>query len=190
MAVSNVINQTEQDDPGSEYWRAWNEHSLKIRKCCFKWLNGDENKVDEAMSTLAEKSYLKYLTDSYHVKNYFSWMYKIAYNVCIDMHRENKKEAALVDHVSNLPNTFFFSSNASETLEEQIEREQLVSQVVEAFELLSQDLQDIVNLRLLNGKDYADLANQFNTSQQNIRKKVQIARKRLTEYLEKHGQAD
>lgn len=188
MAFSGVVDRQDQHDPGKEYWQAWNEHSSKIRKCCFKWLHGDENKVDDAMSTLAEKSYLKYLTSSYQIQNYFSWMYKIAYNICIDMYRESKKEATIVDHVSNLPDTFYFSSNTSETLEEQLEREQLVSSVVEAFDMLSNELQEIVSLRLLSGKEYSELAKQFNTSQQNIRKKIQIARQRLNDHVRKKEQ--
>jgi len=179
MHSSKISNHVQDENEYSQFWVIWFEHQPRIRSCCFRWLNGNHASVDDALSQVIEKAHHYYLKTKDLIRSPFSWLCKVAHNICIDIHRENKKQFKFVTDMTDNPEQYFFSEFESEELEDQIERENKLEHLFESLELLNKDLKKVIYHRFIDEMEYSEIAEVLSTSQENVRKKVQIARKQL-----------
>lgn len=170
---SSVSPKTSQDD-FNQVWRA-NRH--RIYRCCLKWLNGDQDKADDAMSLASEKALRYFQSEQEQVVNMYPWLCKLAYNICIDMHRFQARQHDIIQQVTSLPDEFYFSENSSELLEDKIARERILANLMQQLAILPDELKLVIKYRFLDEMDYCDIARQLNISPDNVRKRVQLARK-------------
>jgi len=145
-------------------------------------LNRCEDQVDEAMSLIAEKAFLNFLSER-KINNFSAWLYRLAYNVCIDVHRDTKRQRELVKQVQDLPNTFFFSSNQSETQDDIYSDMEFVDNIMLGMSKLPDTQRLAIKYRTLYGMEYQEIAERLNISTANVRKKVQLARSQLRKYV-------
>ncbi|NQY36646.1 MAG: sigma-70 family RNA polymerase sigma factor [Alteromonadaceae bacterium] len=157
----------------------WREHYHKIKRCCTYWLKGDLDAIDDAMSLTAEKILTRFRTGFDEVFNTFAFIYRVSRNVCMDIHRSRTKRQRLVNQVEALPNEFFFSSNHSEPLESSMERSAHLQFVVNSIDNLPVDMKHAISARFIHDMDYSEIANRLKVSEASIRKRVQLARKKI-----------
>ena len=172
--------------PECDFNLIWRSHKHRIYSCCLKWLNGDKDKADDAMSLASEKALRYFQSNKEQVIKMYPWLCKLAYNICIDMHRIQTRQYELINQVSALPNEFYFSDNSSEELEEQIERESNLDSLIGKISKLPDYLMIAVKYRFFEELEYEEIANRLDISPNNVRKRIQLARKQLR-YLLKDG---
>ena len=180
----SIVSPTAQNTPQDEFWQVWGSHRHRIYRCCLKWLNGDQDKADDAMSLASEKALRYFQSEQEQVLNIYAWLCKLTYNICIDMHRAQARQHELINQVTSLPDEFYFSDNRSEMLEEKIEREHILECLMQQIAILPDDLKLAIKYRFLDEMDYPEIASRLNTSPDNVRKRVQLARKKLRNLLE------
>lgn len=122
------------------FWTIWSEYQSRLLHCCLHWLNGNYTHAEDALSQALEKSYHCFQHAKEHIRNPFSWLYRLTYTICIDMLREQKKQQHLVEIVSASPEQFYFSAATTECLEELIQRDDTLDNLEQAFENLNIDL--------------------------------------------------
>lgn len=172
-------NLTPSNSPTYDFYVIWGSHRHRIYSCCLKWLNGDKDKADDAMSLASEKALKYFQSDQEQVIKMYPWLCKLAYNICIDMHRIQTRQFELINQVSALPNEFYFSDNSSEELEEQIERESHLNSLIGKISILPLDLMLPIKYRFFEELEYAEIANRLDISPNNVRKRIQLARQKL-----------
>ncbi|NQZ23583.1 MAG: RNA polymerase sigma factor [Colwellia sp.] len=177
-------NLAPSKSPAYDFYVIWGSHRHRIYSCCLKWLNGDKDKADDAMSLASEKALRYFQSDQEQVIKMYPWLCKLAYNICIDMHRIQTRQYELVNQVSALPNEFYFSDNSSEELEEQIERESKLNFLMRKISILPIDLMLPIKYRFFEELEYSEIARRLNISPNNVRKRIQLARQRLRYLLE------
>jgi RNA polymerase sigma factor (sigma-70 family) len=170
--------------PDCDFYTTWGSHRHRIYSCCLKWLNGDKDKADDAMSLVSEKALRYFQSDQEQVIKMYPWLCKLAYNICIDMHRIQTRQYELINQVSALPNEFYFSDNSSEELEDQIERESNLNCLMGKISILPIDLMLPIKYRFFEELEYSEIANRLNISPNNVRKRIQLARKKLSYLLD------
>ncbi|NQZ20768.1 MAG: sigma-70 family RNA polymerase sigma factor [Colwellia sp.] len=163
----------------NDFWQQWDSHRHRLNGLCIKWLNGDQDKVNDALSTASEKALRYFHKELAPIKNFFAWIYRITYNICIDIHRFQARENELVNQVKVLPNEFYFSDNSSGLLEIEIEREYAMEALLKSISKLPEDLKQIIEYKFLQEMEYGDIAQLLNISAENVRKRVQLARNKL-----------
>ena len=179
MHRTEISNHLQAENEYGHFWTLWFEHQPKIRSCCFRWLNGNHASVDDALSQIVEKAHQYYVKTSEVIRSPFSWLCKVAHNVCIDIHRENKKQSKFVFEMTDNPEQYFFSTFESEELEDQIAREKQLESLLESLDLLKHDLKKVIYHRFVEEMEYSEIAEVLSTTQENVRKRVQIARREL-----------
>ncbi len=184
--MSEAVGRARSSQKADLFVSKWIEFSPRIRRCCFKWLNGDLDRVEETMALLAEKSFKKFMLQDYAIKSYFSWLYKIAYNISIDIHRATKKDRDIVQSVSDLPDTFYFSTNQSGELEDDIEREELAQIVTAIVESLPVESRNLILLRCVHGMEYSELSLMLGITEENVRKKIHLIRRSILIEMENY----
>lgn len=171
----------------THFWELWSEHKEGIKKCCFRWLYGDEDSVNDVLSYTAEKAYLNYINNEDKIEKPFPWLCRIAHNLCMDIHRETSKQQSIVEKVSELPNQFFFSEQSSRSLEDIVTNQSLIEALRQRIQNLPPELKQAIEFRFYRGMEYDEMAELLCTSQANVRKRVQLGRQRLSamkqEYL-------
>lgn len=168
-----------KSDLSKEFEKIWIRNLDGIKACCIKWLSGNQDMIEEAISLIAEKSFDNYLSIKGNVKSPFSWLSKITHNTCMDLHRDINRKKSIVDQVERLPNSFFFSENASKNLEESIADEDEFSRIIHRINVLPDNLRLITRLKFFDDLDNSEISMQLNISNANVRKRIQIARRQL-----------
>ena len=163
----------------SSFSTVWAEHKPLIYKKCNRWLNGNIADVEDALSETAMKAFANLQKKQHQIQNIQSWLCKLAFNVCIDLYRSNKRQSLLVEQVSSLPDTFHFASNCSEDLEDFAIRHDNFEQVMLCIASLPEELKVVLMYRFIEGLDYAEIAHRLDIAQPTVRKRVQMGRTKL-----------
>ena len=170
-----------------EFGSIWITHFKRIKHLCYQWLNGNSELINDAMSLASEKAFRYFCSCSEPINNYFSWLYKLTYHVCMDIHRGLARQQDIVNQVTSLPDSFYFSDNTSEPLDEQMAREFSFDFLIELLGKLPDEMKQVIKYRFIEDMDYGQMARILNTNQANVRKRVQLARQRLRDDWEGYG---
>lgn len=182
MDVSELFSVEYKDD---SFWVIWARHKNSIKMCCIRWLNGNYSLAEDALSIIVEKA-TSYLSGRrYEIENYFSWLYKLSYHVCIDIHRDLKKQLELVNEVTRLPGTFFFSQCESESMEDQFVRQDALESLLIEMGKLPEETRLVLIFRFIDEMPYAQIADVLSITEANARKRVQLGRKTLRDTFDR-----
>ncbi|MEI8705553.1 RNA polymerase sigma factor [Pseudoalteromonas sp. B62] len=169
-----------ETNPHLKFWVIWSDYEKRVRACCYKWLYSDQDRVEDAMAQACEKALKVYIQDSSQIENMFAWLCRIAHNICMDIHRLNSKESDLVKQANSSSTQFYFTESRSQTLESEYERIHLYQKLMDAINDLPNDLKQVIQYKFIYEMEYSEIANQLQISQENARKRVQLARKKLS----------
>ncbi|WP_247687558.1 RNA polymerase sigma factor [Pseudoalteromonas luteoviolacea] len=170
----------------SEFWTIWLENKEKLLSCCHRWLRNDGDKVEDVLALTCEKAFRAYSQSNYKIENEFAWLCRIAHNLCMDEHRAKAKHQDIVNHVSELPDHFFFADNQSTSLESDHWNTSLYNKLVKEISILPTDLRLVMQYKFLYEMEYAEIASRLQLSLENVRKRVQLARRQLISLKEEY----
>ncbi|MCF2858042.1 sigma-70 family RNA polymerase sigma factor [Pseudoalteromonas sp. SMS1] len=175
-----VAAEQRQLEGHSEFWRLWLENKEKLLSCCYRWLRNDSDKIEDVIAHTCEKAFKAYTRSSAMIENEFAWLCRIAHNLCMDVHRANAKHQDIVNHVSELPDQFYFADNQSASLESEHLNLSLYNKLLQEIDILPKDLRLVMQYKFMYEMEYTEIASRLQLSPENVRKRVQLARKRLS----------
>lgn len=167
----------------NNFWLIWSEHQSRLRNCCFRWLNGNHATVEDALSQVRDKAHHHFTHSTEVIRSPFSWLCKITYNICIDIQRDQKKYHLFCEVVNYCPEQFSFSTYITDSLEGEIQHQQELENLFQALDSLSHDLKQVIYYRFINEMEYFEIAECMRITPANVRKRVQLARKKLKELI-------
>lgn len=148
-----------------------------------RWLNGNQTRVEDALSQTQEKAYVHFVVNDEKILKPFSWICRLAYNICMDIQRDQKRQRDLCEKVSHNPELFYFSVTSTEPLVDVIQRDEAIESLSMAIKRLPEDLQIVIQYRFIDELEYPKIADMLQLSQANVRKKIQLARRQLRDSI-------
>lgn len=124
---------------------------------------------------------------------FYTWLYRIAMNLTIDLTRSRKRRAtagfdegiATRDETGNVHELHHEDSPSR-----RIERRQLYEQIMSAMEQLPEDQRQVVLLRELEGLSYREIAEIMEVPEGTVMSRLFYARKKLQKLLQSEGVVD
>ena len=181
------MNQATYEDKNvksDEFWTLWQAHQARLRMLCMRWLQGDLAKIDDAMSQARDKAYNYYLEATEAFRSFSAWVSTLTKNICTDIHRDNDRQLKLCKTVSHSPELFYFSNTSSTPLEESVQLTNTLEDVSSAFQKLPNDLKLPMHYRFVEDMEYSEIADLLQITPANVRKRIQLARKKLREAIQ------
>jgi RNA polymerase sigma-70 factor, ECF subfamily len=112
---------------------------------------------------------------------FFTWLYRIAYNLTIDFRRRRRAETVL-DRTQILPTNE--PLDTAESAQQRLERSERAEQLYLALDSLESDRRDILILRDIEGFSYQEVARILDLPIGTVRSRLHRARMELREQLQ------
>ncbi|MBE7637835.1 sigma-70 family RNA polymerase sigma factor [Sneathiella sp. P13V-1] len=179
--IRAIVSEKEQS---RAFWAAWNEHRDYLRRLSLMWMNVSHMDAEDALSLATLRAHEKYAEHAENIKNERAWFARLLHNICIDLHRSNKRRFRLkekVKEVVEIDNSPL--ENVELSPEGELMNTELGKAILLAIDKLPANLQAPLVMRLIEGDDYKVIAERLNISNDNARKRVQQARSILRRQL-------
>lgn len=168
----------------SAFWKIWEAYQQYLYTLCLKQMGGIHTDAEDALSRTMIKALDRLPAHADRIRNLKAWLARLTNNLCIDMHRESRREARGVDNIEDIIDaqceTF---SPLIESPEELALRREAGTHVYSLIKRLPPNLYEPFVLHVFHGETYTDIAIQLDLSNDNVRKRIQQARARLREGL-------
>lgn len=166
------------------FWTAWNNHREYLRRLSYVWMNVSSADAEDALSAATIRAFEKYGAHASQISNERAWFARLLHNICIDIHRSNKRRFNLSEKVKEIVTIDISESeNVDVTPEAELLNSELGNTLVGAIRGLPEKLQEPLIMRLVKGEDYDFIAMSLDISNDNARKRVQQARAILRKKL-------
>jgi len=164
------------------FWQLWILHQDYLYSCCQTWMGGNQVEAEEALSRARQKSWEKmpFFADSITYPK--AWLARLTHNICIDIHRERKKGAKGVENIENISEDEEIGGS-SESPEAAMLRQETSQHIRRAINSLPAKLRDASILLWYEEMPYRDIAKKLALSENNVRKRIQLAREILQKQL-------
>ena len=163
----------------------WGTYGAELYRRCLRWTSGREEEAEEAFSRAGLLAFRKYPSHRRELTDPHRWFVRLTYNVCMDLHRELKRERAsqildseAVEAAPGPVQSAEFASPERLALRAELER-----YILRSVRSLSPILREVVESILLGGSSYQEAADRLGVSQVSLRKRVQQARALLRRKL-------
>jgi RNA polymerase sigma-70 factor, ECF subfamily len=165
-------------------------YSPRLFNVCFTYLANRQDAEDCVQETLI-KAY-RGLADYSGRSTFYTWVYRIAINTCLDYRRKNKRNPSLsLDEA--------IETDDSQVFQQVPDRRPLPDELAETAELtrlirqeianLPDYLKDIIILRDLEGLSYQELSDILHLSEGTVKSRLSRARRQLMELIRKREQS-
>ncbi len=176
------------EDIDSAFWQFWQQHQDYLYRCCLKWMGGNPNEAEDALSRAMLKAWDKFPDYAEKITSLKAWLTRLTHNLCVDIHRERRRRAMEIESIEEIAMRGDEAALSSfDSPELAILRHELGRYIRRAINALSSRLRTPFILRYYHQISYQDIAQQLALSLDNVYKRIQQAReilqKRLRRYL-------
>lgn len=166
-------------------WRA--NEAILFRKC-LRWMSGHRDAADEALSRARVQAFEKFAIYGDDLRQPERWLSRLTYHVCMDLHREIKRE-----RTEELPDASGMDGPGLASLVAGIEnpericlRHELESFLLSRIQALPTKLRAVMELLLFEEKSYPEISSRLAISGVALRKRIQEARSRIRDDLTRY----
>lgn len=152
-------------------------------------MSGDPERAEEALGRAGLLALQKFPSHAERVTDPSAWLSRLTYNVCMDLHRERRREleARYQVRVGAAPETErFVLPRTPASPERRVLHKELGLVLERGVRELPHRLREAVELRLVQGRSYSLVARRLAITEANARKRVQEGRDRLRSRLESY----
>ncbi len=167
----------------------FDRYYMRLRSVAYGILLNEEDAADVCQDAFF-KAY-KNLTTFRGQSSFYTWMYRIVYNLCIDLGRKSSRkretvtsEISIFEQRAEMPHSEYFMPSYSSP-EEMTYRGELAREIKKAMEALSPSHRAVVNLRELEGLSYEEISESLGCSVGTVMSRLFHARKKLGAALER-----
>jgi len=176
-----LLQRLEQGDRGA-FWQLWIEHRDYLEARSLQWMGGNPQDAEEVLSEAQLKAWKQLPEQAGKIANFRGWLTRLTYNLCIDRHREGRRKGRETQSMEAMTEELAWG----ETPEAAIERRELDLYISQAIDLLPENLRTAFGLRYYQQKSYQEMAKELGLSSNNLRKRIQRARKILQQQLNQY----
>lgn len=141
--------------------------------------------AEDALARAMLKAFEKLPTNARQIINLKAWLTRFTYNVCMDFHRERARRESTVESVEDVEALDAATEVQVESQEIALVRREQDARLRQALNNLPSKLREPFILRFLHDMAYEEIAERLNLTPANVRKRIQQAREKLKEILNK-----
>src|SRR5262249_28690496 len=181
--VQRLLDQIADGDIAA-FWTLWDLYKGHLYHLCLWQMDGVREDAEDALSRSMLRALDKLPRMSGRIQNIGAWLSRLTVNLCVDIHREQKRDARRLENIDDvLPgagDVLQASADSPETVF--LHREAIVS-VCGVVNDLPPRLREPFALRFFQEMAYGDIAARLILSTDNVRKRIQQARDILRQRL-------
>lgn len=192
LEISNILAKQSQSKTLSpntcgDFWQLWKSYQDDFYNLCLKWMGDNSHDAEDALNQAMLKAWNEWTKYGNKIIYPKSWLKRIIYNFCMDLHRKRKREATVIENIENIK----FTDHSAFTYRGEFPESNILNLEMGAYlhhqiESLPDKLRHPFILHCCQDKSYKDVAKQLALSEENVRKRIQQARKILQEQLNKY----
>ncbi len=149
-------------------------------------MSGQVDRGEEAYSRAGILAWQKYSAHQEPILEPGAWLHRLAYHVCIDLHRESKREPDIeVMDAERYEAKSPLWGNGPTNPERAVISSEMFRLAKTSIESLPPKLRIVMRLLLSDDSSYREMAHHLGISQAALRKRIQEARRRLRHKLSK-----
>ncbi|RAM48868.1 MAG: RNA polymerase subunit sigma-24 [Hapalosiphonaceae cyanobacterium JJU2] len=170
-----------------DFWQLWESYQDYFYNLCLQWMGGNSHDAEDALNQAMLKAWDKWTKYENKIIYPKAWLARIIYNFCMDVHRKRKREATVIENIDNIK--FADHPAFASTLgfpESHILNLEMRAYLGHRIESLPDKLRHPFILHCCQEKSYKDIAKHLALSEENVRKRIQEARKILQKQLKKY----
>jgi RNA polymerase sigma factor (sigma-70 family) len=167
------------------FWMLWDLHKGHLYHLCLWQMGGVREDAEDALSRAMLRALEKLPNNACKIENFRAWLSRLTLNLCVDMHRERRRQVRRLESFENAQpgaNERLLAADIDSPEEGLINRE-VFAYVCRAVDDLPQRLREPFVLRFFQEMDYREIAEYLILSTDNVRKRIQQARDILREQL-------
>jgi RNA polymerase sigma-70 factor (ECF subfamily) len=185
ISDSELVKRASSGDK-SAYRVLLEKYQQRVLAIAFDVVKSREDAEDVAQETFV-KAYLS-LPDFKGESSFYTWLYRIAYNMAIDFRRRsNRRGGAAVEfdesRVEGVADESLTLQNRFGTPHELMIRKEESQQIQKVLAELSEEHRAVVTLREIDGMSYEEIAEVIGVSKGTVMSRLHYARKRLQQGL-------
>ncbi|MFB2881684.1 RNA polymerase sigma factor [Floridanema aerugineum] len=186
LITSRIVSSLENsaEDQEKVFWQQWEKYQDHLYHCCLKWMGGNPIHAEEALSRAMLKAWEKVRNGTVTIDNFKAWLIQLTYNLCMDIHRENKRGNFKVKSLDAIAETeeveLVFQFNTPESAAMQ---DELKTMIHCAIEDLPSRLREPFTLHFILEKSYQDITQELGISYNNLCQRISQAREILQQRL-------
>ncbi|WP_239005387.1 RNA polymerase sigma factor [Gloeothece citriformis] len=192
VEIGNVLPKSSQiitgdQKPERDFWPIWESERDYFYKLCLRWMGGNSHDAEDVLNQVMLKAWNKWEKSANKIIYPKSWLSRIIYNFCMDIHRKRKREAQNIDNIDELQ----LADDTAFRSEVGIPETNMLNQEMRAYlghliESLPNKLRVPFILSCYYDKPYQDVAKQLALSEENARQRIYKARRILKKQLKKY----
>lgn len=168
----------------SAFWHVWEAHRDYLYSICLRQMGGIREDAEDALSRAMLRAYDKLPRHAADIANLKAWLTRLVYNLCIDIHRERRRVIAGWVEVEEMSaSDEMRTSRGCRSPEELLLIHEIYTHVLYTVDALPERLREPFTLRFFEEMPYPDIAERLTLTQENVRKRIQIARAIIQERL-------
>lgn len=176
--IQNVLSGNSQ-----QYELLVKENQTKIYNLALRMTGSREDALD-----ISQEVFIKAYTSlgSFRGDSLFSsWVYRLTYNMCIDLARKNKrrKTVPLVSSDKDEEETELSIPDETHLPETELEKKELQKDIAEAVCGLSEEYRKVFIMREFDGLSYEEIAKSLCISQGTVKSRLSRAREKIAGHL-------
>ena len=170
-----------------DFWQLWKLNQDYFYNCCLKWLNGNSHDAEDVMNHAMLKAWNQWTKSVNEIIYPQSWLTKIIYNCCIDLCRKRQQETANIVNIDDVQ----FTDHPALTCNLGFPESRMLNLEMEIYlrhniASLPDRLRYPFIQKYCQNRSYADIAQELTLSEENVRKRIQEARRILQKQLRKY----
>ncbi|XHF08243.1 sigma-70 family RNA polymerase sigma factor [Archangium gephyra] len=168
-----------------EFWRWWLSHRPHLWTLSLRLMQGNRAEAEDVLSVAALKAHAHYPRLAHRLLKPREWLTTLLRNVCMDRYRERRSRGELLSTLdeSHAQGLTLLPAGSGDPEERLCVQSRLESLRVK-LRKLPHELRQPFLLRFEEGKQYSEIALRMGLTQANVRKRIQLARKRLRGLME------
>jgi RNA polymerase sigma factor (sigma-70 family) len=168
----------------SAFWSIWENYGNHLYGVCLRHLRGVHSDAADAVSRSMFVARNRLPNYARQIENLEAWLTRLTCNVCLDIHRERRRDAcATIDLNEVFDDIRDVRAARSLTPEEEVLQSEAYDTIASAIRGLPPRLGIVAELRFLEDLDYDVIARRLSITEPSARKRVQQARAILGERL-------
>ncbi len=170
-----------------DFWQLWKSYQDDFYNFCLHWMGGNCHDAEDALNQAMLKAWNEWTKTENKIIYPKAWLNRIIYNFCMDVHRKCKREATAIKNIEDIE----FADHPAFASQVEIPETNILNLEMGAYlhhiiESLPDKLRHPFILHCGQDKSYRDVAKQLALSEDNVRKRIQKARKILQKQLHQY----
>ncbi|MEH2014201.1 RNA polymerase sigma factor [Nostoc sp.] len=170
-----------------DFWHLWEQYQDYLYSRCLQWMGGNRHDAEDLFSLAILKAWNQWPDYANKITKPRAWLSRLIHNLCMDLHRERKREAQRIKNVEDIQfRDHAVVTSRLESPESEMFGHELRAYLRHRIESLPTRLREPFILRYCQEKSYRDIAKQLALCEDNVYKRVQQARTILQKQLSKY----